>query len=295
MRPRPETDSSSLTGSSRFCSTYGPWAVVTGASDGIGEDMARRAAEHGLHVVLVARRKGRLVGLGSEISAQYHVETRVIAADLSTSEGLEEVRSGTADLEVGLLAACAGFGTSGPFLETSIEEERAMLDVNCGAVLALSHDFAKRFVARGRGGLVLMSSIVAFQGVPRAAHYAATKAWVQTLAEGLRLELAPHGVDVLASAPGPVASGFARRADMRMGTALAPSRVGGATLAALGHGTTVRPGWLSKLLGYSLAMLPRIARTRVMTAVMHGMTRHQENKELSASHPAAAKMVGRGD
>jgi short-subunit dehydrogenase len=122
-----------------------------------------------------------------------------------------------------------------------------------------------------------MSSIVAFQGVPRAAHYAATKAYVQTLAEGLRVELAPHGVDVLAAAPGPVASGFAERADLRMGQALDPAQVGQATLDALGRRATVRPGWLSKLLGYSLTLLPRRGRSRILAAVMRGMTQHQQD------------------
>lgn len=260
---------------SRFASRYGPWAVITGASDGIGRDIARQAAARGVHVVLVARRQDRLRALAAEIRTRHGVDARVLAADLGTRDGIESVRRATSQLDVGLLAAAAGFGTSGRFLESSLGDEQAMLELNCGAVLALSHDFARRFAERGRGGLVLMSSIVAFQGVPRAAHYAATKAWVQTLAEGLRRELAPQGVDVLASAPGPVASGFAERADMQMDGALDPSLIGGATLDALGSAGTVRPGWLSKLLGYSLAILPRAARTLIMTAVMHGMTKHQ--------------------
>jgi uncharacterized protein len=114
--------------------------------------------------------------------------------------------------------------------------------------------------------------------VPWSANYAATKAYVQTLAEALHLELAPAGVDVLVSAPGPVATGFARRANLMMGKALRSSDVARATLEALGRGTTVRPGWLSKLLGYSLAMLPRSGRVRVMSLVMGGMTKHQHGK-----------------
>ena len=117
-----------------------------------------------------------------------------------------------------------------------------MLDVNCRAMLVMAHHYGKRFVDRGRGGMVLMSSLLAFQGVPKAAHYAATKAYVQSLAEGLRLELGPHGVDVVASAPGPVRSGFAERADMVMGTAVTPETVARGTLAALGSAGTVRPG-----------------------------------------------------
>jgi len=126
--------------------------------------------------------------------------------------------------------------------------------------------------------LVLLSSLVGFQGVPRAAHYAATKAYVQTLAEALHVELGPLGVDVLASAPGPVHSGFAARADMRMGVALQPSAVARVTLSALGHTTTVAPGLLSKVLLGALVPLPRWARTRVMGRVMRGMTQEKRGR-----------------
>ena len=113
-----------------------------------------------------------------------------------------------------------------------------------------------------------MGSLVGFQGTPNAAHYAATKAYVQTLAEALHVEQAPVGVDVLSSAPGPTDSGFASRAGMRMGAALTPADVAGATLEALGRRSTVLPGALSKLLTYSLVPLPRWARVRVMGRVM---------------------------
>lgn len=259
----------------RFLSRYGPWSVVTGASDGIGRELALRLADAGLNVVLVARRRQRLEHLAAEIGQRFGVEARILSADLGEPTGVERLLQDTRDLEVGLLAACAGFGTSGAFTQTSLTDELAMLDLNCRAVLASSHAFGQRFAAQRRGGIVLMSSIVAFQGVPRAANYAATKAYVQTLAEGLRLELASHGVDVVACAPGPVASGFAKRAGMRMGRALEPARVGQATLDALGRKTTVRPGWLSKLLGYSLATLPRSYRSKIMAGVMSEMTKHQ--------------------
>jgi hypothetical protein len=116
--------------------------------------------------------------------------------------------------------------------------------------------------------------------MPFASHYAATKAYVQTLAEGLQVELAPHGVDVLAAAPGPTRSGFAARADMEMGKALTPEEITQPILDALGRRTTVLPGFLSKLLVYSIAPLPRYARIRIMGSVMRGMTTHQ-NKSVS--------------
>ncbi|MEL6341026.1 MAG: SDR family NAD(P)-dependent oxidoreductase, partial [Myxococcota bacterium] len=160
-----------------------------------------------------------------------------------------------------------------------------MLNVNCGAALTLTHYCARRFVEQRRGGIVLLSSIVAFQGVPRAAHYAATKAYIQSLAEGLRVELRPHHVDVLASAPGPVDSGFAKRADMQMAATVTPEQVARGTLQALGRRLTVRPGLLSKILELGLSMLPRRWRVRVMTVVMEGMTKHQRELQNAESNP----------
>lgn len=255
---------------------YGPWAVVTGASDGIGRAMALHLASAGLNLVLVARRGAALESLAAELTRDHHVQARVVAVDLGRPAACADVVVATADIEVGLLAAIAGFGTSGRFIDSALDRELDMIDVNCRSVVELSHHFARKFAHQRRGGLILMSSLVAFQGVPRAANYAATKAFIQTFAEGLRLELSPLGVDVIASAPGPVKSGFGARADMRMGAAADPATVAHQTLAALGRRTTVRPGVLAKLLEASLLPLPRSARSRIMAIVMGGMTRHQD-------------------
>lgn len=256
----------------RLRPAYGPWAVVTGASDGIGRAFAHELAAAGLDLVLVARREVVLQALAAELTHRHTIRVRVVAVDLADPAGPATLLAATDDLDVGLLVAAAGFGTSGPFLDGDLDAELDMLAVNCRAVAALSHAFGKRLAARGRGGLILMSSLVAFQGVPRAAHYAATKAYVQSLAEGLHHELAPRGVDVLASAPGPVHSGFAARAAMTMGLAQTPREVAVASLAALGRRATVRPGLLAKLLELSLKLLPRWGRVRMMAVVMRGMT-----------------------
>jgi short-subunit dehydrogenase len=226
---------------------------------------------------MVARRREALEVLAAELMRGHAIETRIVAVDLGQRAAVDMIVRSSADIEVGLLAAVAGFGTSGPFTDSPIGAELDMIDVNCRAVVELSHHFARRFAAQRRGGLVLMSSLLAFQGVPRAATYAATKAFIQTFAEGLRLELSGTGVDVIASAPGPVRSGFEDRADMRMSAAASPAVVARSTLNALGRRTTVRPGFLSKFLEASLHPLPRLARSRIMSVVMGGMTRHQDD------------------
>lgn len=257
----------------KWLDRYGPWVVVTGASDGIGRAFAGALADRGFNVVLVARRATALEDVAAAIARRNGVATRTIAADLGTAEGVLAVINQTAALDVGLLVAAAGFGTAGPFLTTNLDDELDMIDVNCRAVAALAKMFAARFAARGRGGIILFGSIVAYQGVPNAANYAATKAYVQTLAEGLRQELKPSGVDVLSCAPGPVHSGFAARSRMEMGAAMLPDDVVTGALAALGRKTTVWPGILSKILIGSLATLPRFARTAIMGRIMAGMTK----------------------
>ncbi len=259
----------------------GGWAVVTGASDGIGREVARALADQGMNVVLVARREARLNELHRELTQGYGVNCYVVAADLANSAGCLAVLEATEALDVSVLVTAAGFGSSGDFVFNPIAAERDMLAVNCAAVLELSWHFARRFVSRRRGAIVLMSSVLAFQGAPGAAHYAATKAWVQSFAEGLRAELEPFGVDVLASAPGPVDSGFASRANLRLRLASDAKEVAAKTVRAISKGGTIRPSRLSKLLGWSLGMLPRWARVQVMRYVVAAMTAHHIEQAMS--------------
>lgn len=255
-----------------FASRYGPWALVTGASDGIGAAFARELAARGVNLVLCARRADRLDALADELRERHGIGCRSIPLDLGDPAQQRQLHEHCAALDIGLLVAAAGFGSAAPLLASDPADEATMLAVNCGAVLAQCGWLAPRLAARGRGGLVLLSSIVAFQGCPGSAHYAATKAWVQTLAEGLRAELAPAGVDVLAVAPGPVASGFGARAGMRLDGATPAAVVAAAALRSLPQGGTSRPGFMAKLLGWSLATAPRPLRVRLMGRIMAGLT-----------------------
>lgn len=259
----------------RLRTNYGSWALVTGASSGIGHELAQRLAEAGMNLILTARNEVKLKELASSLQSQYGTKTAVVTADVSTSVGIDALIQASQDFEVGLVVLSAGFGTSGKFIASLLEEELAMLQVNCASLLSLTHHFAQRFKDQQRGGIVLLSSIVGFQGVPFAAHYAATKAYVQSLGEALAIELKPLGIDVLTAAPGPVSSGFASRANMQMNQTLNSADVGVPILWALGRKSTVLPGWLSKLLVGSLSLLPRWGKVRIMSLVMGDMTKHQ--------------------
>jgi uncharacterized protein len=252
-------------------SRFGPAALITGASDGIGRAFAEAMAAQGLDLVLVARREAVLQEIAHDLEARHGVAVQVIAADLSAAGAVADILTRTAATPVGLLVASAGFGSIGPFLDLDAATEANMVDVNCRSVVELTHGLATRMAVRGAGGVVLFSSVVGFSGAPFSATYAATKGFVQSFAEGLAIELRPRGISVLSVAPGPVGTGFAARSGMQMGTAETPETVARVALSALRRGGTVRPGFLAKLLGWSLAMLPRWGRVRVLGQIMKGM------------------------
>ncbi|BBH53126.1 SDR family NAD(P)-dependent oxidoreductase [Fluviispira sanaruensis] len=258
---------------SNFQKKYGPWALVTGASDGIGRALAIEIAKVGLNLIIVGRNNERLEKLGSEIQKKFNVIVKIIAIDLAKNESNKALISQINQYEIGLFAAIAGFGTSGDFFKGKIQDELEMIDVNCRSVVEQTYYFANRFVTQKRGGIILMGSLVGFQGVPYSANYAATKAFIQNFAEGLHFELKQFGVDVLSSAPGPVQSGFGKRANLNMGNAASTEVVAEKTIQALGYMVTIRPGFLSKFLGWSLIILPRIMRIYIMRIIMGKMAK----------------------
>lgn len=261
----------------RLKSKYGDWAVVTGASSDIGLELATQLADAGFNLVIHSRHLDKLQEVERQLKSVSNILVKVVASDLSENEGVDKIIQAAQGLNVGLLILSAGYGTSGNFKDGSLHSEVNMLKVNCEALFSLTHHYSQQFVRQKRGGILFMSSMVAFQGTPYSAHYAATKAYVQSLAEALAVELKHHGVDVVAAAPGPVESGFSQRANMKMSMSMKPSQVGVPILKALGRKTTVLPGFLTKLLVYSLRTVPRWAQIKIMEKVMGGMTAHQRS------------------
>ena len=185
-----------------FVERFGPWALVTGASSGIGEAFARRLAEIGMNLVLVARRKDRLRKLADELQSRHSISARMVPVDLSREDFLPTIEQATSELQIGLLVNNAGIATSGKFLDNDIGSELAMLHINTGAPLMLAHHFGASMRNHGRGGIIFLSSLVAFAGVPFWSNYAASKAYDLVLAEGLAKELRQDGISVLALCPG---------------------------------------------------------------------------------------------
>ncbi|WP_040832293.1 SDR family NAD(P)-dependent oxidoreductase [Nocardia jiangxiensis] len=181
-----------------FADSYGPWALVAGASDGVGAAFAERLAEHGINLVLLARRQTVLDELAAGITDRTGVETRTLAVDLTEPNAAETIIAATTDLEIGFLTYCAGADSRfEPFLSAPIAAAEAMLHRNCTVPMQLCHHFAAGMVDRGRGGIVLFGSGAGFAGAPNMVAYGATKAFDMVFAEALWAELHDKGIDVL--------------------------------------------------------------------------------------------------
>ena len=181
-----------------FALRYGPWAVVAGASDGVGAAFAERIAENGVNVVLLARRQTVLDEVAAGIRDRTGVETRTVAVDLAEQSAIGTIAGATADLDVGFLVYCAGADPAfKPFLSQPVDAAEAMVQRNCVAPLRLCHHFAPAMVSRGAGGIVVFGSGAGLAGGPNMVAYGATKAFDMVFAEALWAELHGRGVDVL--------------------------------------------------------------------------------------------------
>jgi short-subunit dehydrogenase len=185
-----------------FVERYGPWAVVAGASEGIGASFSKKLAARGVNLVLVARRPAPLEDLAAELRQKHGVQVKVQPLDLGSPDVVAGMSVATEDLDVGLVVYNAAYSPIGPFLDIDVEEHLKAVDINVHGPLRLSHYFGRRLVARGKGGIIMMSSMSGFQGTSMIANYAATKAYDTVLAEGLWYELRRHGVDVLGCVAG---------------------------------------------------------------------------------------------
>lgn len=182
---------------------FGPWALITGASAGIGKEFAQQLAAHGINLVLTARRGAALDALGADVASRFGVQYRAVPLDLTRDDSLQTLATATHDLDIGLVISNAGDAVPGEFLKTPREDMHSIVRVNVLAHLDIAHFFGQRLAARKRGGLVLVGALGATRGVPFMANAAATKAYVHSLGEALHVELGKKGVTVTVLMPGP--------------------------------------------------------------------------------------------
>jgi len=250
---------------------HGPWALVAGASEGLGAAFADGAARAGLDVILVARSAERLREKARAIEARRGVRTVALPMDLSRPDVAEALVDAVGDREVGTLIYNAAYAPIGPFLERPLGDALKAVDVNVRGSLALAHAFGAPMARRGRGALVLVSSMSAFHGTALVSTYAGTKAFERVFAEGLWDELRLRGVDVLASCPGAVRTPrYEASTDKEVGPVMEAEAVVAETLAAVGEGPTLVPGRASRA---ARILLGRLLPSRLAVRLMGRSTR----------------------
>lgn len=239
---------------SDFKSKYGPWALVTGASSGIGREFSQQLAAKGFNLVLIARRKALLDGLGQELESKYGILAKSVAVDLSESGTIDIIDKATKEIEIGLLVPNAGTETHGAFLKHDLDWEAKLVQLNITTPMALVHHFGQKMAERGRGGIILISSTMGYQAVPYMANYAATKAYILTLGESLHYELKRNGVDVTVLSPG--MTNTAMPANMAVDFSKMPMKamevgpVVETALNALGRKPSVIPGVMNNMMAF---------------------------------------------
>lgn len=183
---------------------FGPWALVTGASSGIGLQLANRLAESGINLVLASRSEATLREIARSLSEGHGIETRVVDIDLAVEGAASSLNDQTDDLDIGLVISNAGAGRPGAFLDRSLAELHRAVTLNAVSHVDMAHYFGPRLVARGRGGFVMTAALGAVHGIPNMAIDSAAKGLVRNLGEALHHEFALAGVKVLTILPGAV-------------------------------------------------------------------------------------------
>lgn len=254
-----------------FRERYGPVALVTGASSGIGTGFAEELAARGMNLVLAARRVDRLEEHKARLEAEHGIAVQVVQCDLADPQAPARLIADCEGLDIGLVVSNAGFGAKGRFEQIDAAVMAEMLTVNCHAQMQIAHGFLPKLKARGRGGLLLVSSVEGLMGGPFSAAYAATKALVVALGEGLWGELQGTGVDVLTLTPGATESEAAAKQgfDRAQMTNVQPARECAAlALDNLANGPTFCPNPHYRALFERMTAMPR---QQALLAMAQGM------------------------
>lgn len=244
-----------------FQRKYGPWALVTGANSGIGRAIAHEIAARELNIVAVARRQQLLDTLKVELETQHDIEVRTLALDLAEPEAINKIAQATQDLAIGLLVPAAGAADAEEFTVTALARNTHVAQLNMVVPMQLVHVFASKMVKRKHGGVLLVSSLFAYQGIPYVANYAATKAYILTLGEALHIELKKHGIDVSVLSPGLTDTDMPASMPLNFSKLpllyQLPQRVAKIGIQALGRKPTVVSGFINKFYAWQNRLIPR--------------------------------------
>lgn len=258
--------------------TDNSWVLITGASSGFGEEFARQYAAQGHSMVLVARRLDRLQALAETLRGQYDIDVVVEQVDLADIAAVVQLqqRLGERGIAIDILINNAGHGLQGPFVDSQLDAAMAMVQLDVASLTAVTHVFAQDMRTRGRGKILLVASLLAYQGVQNFAVYAAAKAYVLRLGEALHREFKRDGVTVTVLCPGLSDTGFVAAAQMKItpalkGLMMQPAPVVRAGIRALQAGRiSVVPGWANKALVILTWATPRGLHQAFLSHAMNG-------------------------
>jgi short-subunit dehydrogenase len=251
---------------------YGQWALVTGASAGIGKEFAIALAKQGIACAITARREDRLHALAKELESKYKVATRVIACDLAAADGADKLAAAVADLPIAILVNNAGFGYSGRFEKLETERLRAMVQVNCMVPVVLTSLILPAMRKRGRGAVIIVGSVAGYQPLPLHAVYSATKSFDLLFGEALWGELRGTGIDAIVLAPGETDTEFHEVAGEQGAKGEPASNVVQVCLEALGRQPSVISGWFNWARAQTSRVVPRALAVTIAQKVIEGYT-----------------------
>jgi len=266
--------------SQAFAERYGPWAIVTGASSGIGEALAVALSRRGVNPLVVARRTDELERVAAEIRRRGG-GGEVLGLDLAQPQSVDRLQQHTADRDVGLVVCNAGINPEGEFEELTPATHERIVDVNVRAPLLLARAFLPRLVRRGRGGFLITGSIEGFVGFPHSATYSASKGFVRALAEALWGEYRRHGIDILALAPGATDTPLLRRNGFEPGELpglLSADAVAEFALDHLRNGPWAVPGITNRIMAAALTHAPRRLILPVLGKAMRAAHRKAKSR-----------------
>lgn len=271
--------------------------LITGASSGIGKELARQFAKHGHPLVIVAPVEAELQSVAAELSSEYNVPVQVLAKDLTAEDAVEEIYTEllNAGTEIEILVNNAGLGYRGNFWEVPLDQLLEILRLNIEALVKLTHYFLPEMVGRGHGRILNTASIAGFEPGPLMATYHASKAFVLSLSESLATELKDTGVTLTALCPGPVDTDFFPKAEMvdtqvfQKGNVMAPQEVAEAGYEALMNGErTIVPGAMNKALVFSRRFLPESGQAKMNEKMYEDVSPEDHKRERGDLEAKAA-------
>ncbi|MBB4825045.1 short-subunit dehydrogenase [Sporosarcina luteola] len=252
-----------------FITKYGPWAVITGGTSGTGYQFALKLATQGFHLVLIARDEQALEETKERIESRYHVQVKTIATDLLTPDSISVIKKITQFIEVGLVINNAGYSITGEFHRGDWEDQSELLETIVKAPIALTHLFVNEMITHGRGGIIFVSSAVAYTSMPLWSVYSAGKAALLHFGESISQEVKKYNIDVLTVCPGAMKTKFQERSGIQSPILMEPEKVARLSLSYLGKKTTFLPGMTNRIIFQGLGrVLPNRIRLPLFESLM---------------------------